>query len=89
MTPLPLVYRSGEEIRRVDRVLLHDELSEVEFVLDGETNPEDWPADRYGRGIMIIEPKMFGHLFVPEEHLGSYEDLIFASRSVHPAESSK
>jgi hypothetical protein len=87
--PIPLVYQSGEEIRKGDRVLLHDEPGEVEFVLDGETNPEDWPARRYGRGIMIIEPKIFGYLFVPEEHIGSYEDLIFVSRSVRPHENSK
>jgi hypothetical protein len=86
--PVPLVYQSGEEIRQGDRVLLHDELGEVEFVLDGENNPDDWPAHRYGRGIMIVDPKIFGWLFVPEEDIGSYEDLIFVSRSVHPRENS-
>jgi hypothetical protein len=87
--PIPLVYQSGEEIRQGDRVLLHDEPGEVEFVLDGETNPEDWPAHRYGRGIMIAEPKIFGHLFVAEEQIGNYEDLIFVSRSIYPHENSK
>jgi hypothetical protein len=87
--PLPLVYQTGEEIRKGDRVRLHDELGEVELVLDGETNPRDWAADKYGRGILIVEPKMFGHLFVSEEQVGSYEDLIFVSRSVDPPENSK
>jgi hypothetical protein len=80
--PIPLVYRSRDEIRRGDRVLLHGELGEVELVLDGDTNPEDWPAREYGRGIMIVEPKVFGRLFLTEKDIAGYEDLLFVSRSV-------
>jgi hypothetical protein len=80
--PIPPVYQSGEEIRKRDRILLHDEPGEVEFVLDGETNPEDWPASEFGRGVMIVEPKILGRLFLTENDLGDYEDLVFVSRSV-------
>jgi hypothetical protein len=86
--PIPLVYQSGEEIQNRDRVLLHDAPGEVEFVLDGDTNPDEWPAQNYGRGIMIAEPRTFGRLFVPEEHIGN-EDLIFVSRAIVPPETSK
>ncbi len=79
--PIPLVYRSGDEIRKGDRVLLHGEPGEVEFVLDGETNPDDWSACEYGRGIMIVEPKAFGRLFLAERDIADYEDLVFVSRS--------
>jgi hypothetical protein len=72
-----------------DRILLHDEPGEVEFVLDGETNLQDWPAQECGRGIMIVEPKMFGYLFVAEDQIGSIEDLIFVSRSIDAKETSK
>jgi hypothetical protein len=77
----PLLYRSGVEIRKGDRILLHGEPGEVEFVLDGETNPEDWPAEKYGRGVMIAEPKRFGRLFLAERDLADFEDLTFVSRS--------
>jgi hypothetical protein len=87
--PMPLVYQSGEEIRKGDRVLLHDEPGEVEFVLDGHTNPQDWPVDEYGRGVMIVEPKMFGYLFVAGDQVGNYEDLVFVSRSIDSKENSK
>ena len=84
--PIPMVYQSGEEIRKGDHVLLHNEPGEIDFVLDGETNPEEWPAHEYGRGIMIIEPKVFGYLFVPEDQIGNYEDLSFVSRSMYSQE---
>jgi hypothetical protein len=77
----PLLYFTGEEIRRGDRVLLHGEAAEIDFVLDGENNPEAWPAEEYGRGIMISEPKTFGYLLLGEAHIGSYEELEFVSRS--------
>jgi len=62
-------------------VLLHREPGEVEFVLDGENNPEDWPARDYGRGVMIVEPKVLGRLFLPETDIHGYEALEFVSRS--------
>ena len=65
-------------------MILHDEPGEVELVLDGETNPEDWPVYEYGRGIMIVEPKVFGRLFLPEQDISNYEDLVFVSRSLDP-----
>jgi len=78
------VYRSGGEIRKGDRVLLHGEPGHVELVLDGETNPRDWPTKEYRRGIMIAEPKAFGRLFLAESDLADYEDLVFVSRSTSP-----
>jgi hypothetical protein len=69
-------------------VLLHDEPGEVDFVLNGETNPEDWPAHKYGRGVMIAEPKVFGYLYVPEVHIGT-EDIVLVSRSSDIQENSK
>jgi hypothetical protein len=77
----PLLYRNGEEIRKDDRVLLHGEAGEIDLVLDGENNSEAWPAEKYGRGVMISEPKTFGHLFLTEADIAAYEDLEFVSRS--------
>jgi hypothetical protein len=70
-----LVFQSGEEIRKGDLVLLHKEPAEIELVLDGDHNPADWPAHEHGRGIMIVEPKVFGRLFLTERQLADYGDL--------------
>jgi len=85
--PVPLVYQSGDEIRNGDHVLLHGEPGEVEFVLDGDTNPEGWPE--HERGVMIVEPKFFGRLFLAETDIGDYEDLVFVSRRADPQAISK
>jgi hypothetical protein len=77
----PLLYRTGEEIKEGDRVLLHGEAGEIDLVLDGGNNPEAWPARKYGPGIMISEPKAFGILFLAEGDIATYEDLEFVSRS--------
>jgi hypothetical protein len=75
---VPFFYQSGEEIKKGDRVLLHGEPAEIEFVADSADNPDDWYVVECGGGVMIIEPKCFGSLFVsgPQD----YEDLCFVSR---------
>jgi hypothetical protein len=85
----PLVYQSGDEIRKGDRVLLHGEPGEVELVLRGDNNPEDWPGPEYGRGIMIVEPKVFGRLFIAEKDIADYVDLVFVSRATDPENTSQ
>jgi hypothetical protein len=77
----PLLYSNGEEIRKGDCVRLQGEAGEIDLVLDGETNPEAWPAQEYGRGIMISERKVFGHLFLAEADIAVSGDLVFVSRS--------
>jgi hypothetical protein len=77
-------YQDGREIEVGDIVLLHNDPAEIVLVLDGKTNPQDWPAQVYGRGVLIAEPKVFGHLFLTEDDLRSYEDLTFVSRSSKP-----
>jgi hypothetical protein len=72
-------YQSGEEIRKGDRVLLHGEPGEIEFVADAATDPEDWYVTEHGGGVMILEPKMFGRLFVSDTQ--DYEDLELVGRS--------
>jgi len=76
---MPFFYPSGEEIKKGDRVLLHGEPGEVEFVADPADNPDDWYVVEYGGGVMINEPKFFGHLFVSDPQ--DYEDLDFVPRA--------
>jgi hypothetical protein len=54
---------------------LHGEPVEIEFVAD----PNDWFVQQYGGGVMIVEPKVFGALFV-DAPVSQCEDLEFLSR---------
>ena len=77
---MPFFYRSGERIKRGDRVRLHGEPGEIEFVADPLDDPNDWLVKQYGGGVMIVEPKVFGTLFV-DAPVSQYEDLEFVSRA--------
>ena len=39
---MPFFYSSGEDIRPGDRVLIHGEAGEIEFIADPAKNPDDW-----------------------------------------------
>jgi hypothetical protein len=75
---MPFFYSSGEEIRKGDRVLLHGEPGEIELVADPAESPDDWFVKNQGGGIMVVELKVFGRLFIPKPEAD--EHLIFVSR---------
>jgi hypothetical protein len=77
-----LKYQSGEEIMKGDRVLFHREPGHIEFVVDKLTSDAamDWYMNEFGGGIMILEAKHFGRVFVHAESLPETEDLEFISR---------
>ncbi|MFZ3333731.1 MAG: hypothetical protein WA197_24040 [Candidatus Acidiferrales bacterium] len=78
----PLKYRSGEEIKKGDRVLFRGEPGTIELVVvdfgDAEAN---WHMETHGGGMMIIEPKFFGRAFIPADQIDETEDLEFVSRA--------
>ncbi|MGA3027595.1 MAG: hypothetical protein ABSF98_22775 [Bryobacteraceae bacterium] len=76
---MPFFYQSGEEIRKGDRVLYDGEPGEIEFVADPANDPDDWYVTEYGGGVMVIEPKHFGLLFLTTTQ--DEEDLEFVSRT--------
>jgi hypothetical protein len=47
---MPFFYSSGEEIRPGDRVLIHGEAGEIEFIADPAKNPDDWYIKPHFRG---------------------------------------
>lgn len=69
-------YKSGEEIRKGDRVLFHGETGEIEFVAEKFTGDPamDWHVED-GPGVMVLEPKHFGRAF-----LRNLDHLVFVSR---------
>jgi hypothetical protein len=74
-------YQSGEEIRNGDKVLLHGEPGEIEFVVDKFTGDPamDWQMREQGPGVMVLEPKAFGRAFIRDTE--NAEDLKFVSRA--------
>ena len=84
ITKVPYYYQSGEEIKPGDRVFLHGEPGQIDFIADPAdpaTNPEDWYVTECGGGVMVLEPKCFGRLFLHDPSDFDYEDLEFVSRS--------
>ena len=73
-------YLSGLEIQNGDKVLLHGEPGEIEFVIEtGVDHPQiDWYMKVNGPGVMVHEPKVFGHVYLRDTE--GFEDLIFVSR---------
>ena len=75
---MPFFYTSGEEIKTGDRVFLHGEAGYIEHIADPTVDPDDWLVTEKGGGVMIVEPKHFGRLFVNDP--ANCEDLVFTSR---------
>jgi hypothetical protein len=77
-----LKYQSGEEIKKGDQVLYHRNPAEVQFVACNAHDPEtDGYLEEFGGGVMIADPLVSGHTFIPAAHLEDYEDLEFVSRA--------
>jgi hypothetical protein len=79
---MPFFYSSGEEIRPGDRVLIHGEAGEIEFIVDPAKNPDDRYVKQYGGGIMVLELKVFGRIFISEPETDGH--LAFVSRRREP-----
>ena len=81
---MPFRYQSGEEIMLGDHVLLHGEPGEIEFIADPASDPEtreeeeNWYVTELGGGVLILEPKVFGRLFLSEPE--KEQDLILVGR---------
>jgi len=72
-------YKTGEDIRKGDRVLLHGEAGEVEYLAHPAiSDPQtDWYVQEYGGGGMVLEPQYFGRAFLPE---AEKSDLYLVTR---------
>jgi len=74
------MYKSGEEIKKGDRVLFHGEPGQIEFVVEELSGDPamDWYVNEFGGGVMVREPQAFGLCFLSEPD--GAEDLEFVSR---------
>ena len=77
----PLRYLSGEEICTGDRVRFHGHDAQIEFAAADLSDPEHGCFVRlYGGGVMVNDPAVSGHTFIPVDQLRNYEDLEFVAR---------
>ncbi len=74
-------YKTGEEIKDGDRVLFHQQEAEIEYVAERATGNEemDWNLRENGAGVMILEPREFGRVYV--RNTENLEHLVFVGRS--------
>jgi hypothetical protein len=72
-------YASGEDILAGDRVLYWNEPGQIEFVVEaGDSDAQvNWYLQTQGPGVMILEPKFFGRVYVVEP---AEDKLVFVAR---------
>ena len=63
-------------------MLLHGEPGEIELVADPAESSDDWLVKERRGGIMVLELKVFGRLFISEPETD--EHLTFVSRQTKP-----
>ena len=79
--PDSLQYVTGEEICKGDRVRFHGHDAQIEFAAADLGDPEHSRFVRlYGGGVMVNDPAVSGHTFIPVDQLKNYEDLEFVAR---------
>ena len=77
-----LRYRSGEEIKRGDRVTFAGKPAQIELVACNIDEPdESWYVSEFGGGVMIAEPMVYGRVFISTDELDETCDLNFVSRA--------
>ena len=82
MCKLILKYRSGEEIRKGDRILYFGNPAEIELVAcDPGDKQADWYLEQYGGGIMILDPMASGRTFIPADQIDEEDHLDFVARA--------
>jgi hypothetical protein len=77
---MALRYASGEDIMAGDRVRYFGEPGEVEFVIElGAAEPQtNWYLETQGPGAMILEPKVFGRVYLTDT--AADEKLVLVAR---------
>lgn len=79
--PEPLLYTTGLEICKGDRVRFHGHIAHIEFAAaDLDDSQHGCFVRQYGGGVMVNDPELRGHTFIPVDQLKNYEDLEFVAR---------
>lgn len=79
--PEPLCYTTGEQICTGDRVRFHGHEAQIKFAAaDLDDTQHGCFVRQYGGGVMVNDPEVRGHTFIPVDQLKNYEDLEFVAR---------
>ncbi len=79
--PDTLLYVTGEEICKGDHVRFHGRSTQIEFAAAELSDPEhSCFVQLYGGGVMVNDPAVSAHTFIPVDQLKNYEDLEFVAR---------
>jgi hypothetical protein len=78
---MALTYKSGEEIHQGDRVTYDANAGVIELVVEGLVgHPQrDWLSENLGAGVMVVEPKVFGRVYLHAPH--DEDALRFVARA--------
>jgi len=77
-----LKYRTGEEIKKGDRVRYYKTPATIEFVaIDPGDHETDWYVEEFGGGVMILDPRVSGRTFIGADEIPGEESLEFVSRA--------
>jgi len=78
---MALRYKSGEEIKGGDQIMLHGHPGRVDFILTQHTGDPamDWYIDEFGGGVMIKDDDV-GSVFLSVESIEQDAGLEFVSR---------
>ena len=78
-------YRSGEDVRPGDRVLVHGEPGEVELIADplntSLSDADRWYVAEFGGGVMIRNPKALGRVFYSSPETEDHVEFIARASS--------
>ena len=80
---IPFAYRSGEEIKSVDRIRYKGSPGRVEFIVIERTGDPtiDWYLEEFPGGGVMVTPETFGRLFLSAEDIREDDWLEFVSRA--------
>ena len=73
-----VLYRSGDEVMRGDRIAYHGHPGYVEFVVVGHSGDAtlDWFAEQYPGGGAMIVAETYGRVFLPVDELDDMIELV-------------
>jgi hypothetical protein len=73
-------YKTGEDIRKGDKILHHGVPARVEFIAVGDGDPDlDWYVQEFGGGVMLLDSEI-GNVFIFVDQINEIQVLEFVSR---------
>lgn len=73
-------YKTGEDIRKGDKILHQGVPARIEFIAVADGDPDlDWYVQEFGGGVMLLDSKI-GNVFISVDQISEIAVLEFVSR---------